>query len=150
MLSSDDATDTALAAIASILDHPAEKPPLRGDKPSEIETGAVPSEEEARPAMAALAVPEPIDVDTYIKIGPGPLEAIRFRWAARREDDGRYFVDETIGPNSRPMTIGPMPRHEVVSFIDAKVEEAQRRFDALKSEMTMKPLERNRLQTGES
>ncbi len=33
-------------------------------------------------------------------MGPGPMETIRFKWTVRREGNGQYFVDETIGENS--------------------------------------------------
>ena len=129
-MAQDDPTDHALAAIASILDS--------GDKrDSKAEVKPTPQE---APVEAPPVAPEPpapeIDVDSYFKLGPGPLDAIRFRWAARRGDDGQYYVDETIGQNSRPLVLGPMPRHEVVGFIDAREANARRRFDALKSEMT--------------
>jgi hypothetical protein len=142
-LNQNDPTDHALAAIASILDHPAENLSPR------TEPAAPPAADE--PALAAEAVEEPapamspepqavdVDVDHYVKIGPGPLEAIRFRWTARRDDEGRYFVDETIGLNSRPLSSGPMPKDEVIGFIDARANEAQQRFDALKSKMTLRP-----------
>jgi len=95
---------------------------------------------EAEPTTAAepvAPVAEPIDIDNYSKLGPGPLDAIRFRWTARRDESGRYFVAETIGPHSRPLVLGPMRRDEVVEFIDERERESRRRFDALKSEMTI-------------
>ncbi|MBC7583827.1 hypothetical protein FNL55_15375 [Tardiphaga sp. vice352] len=129
-MTQNDPTDHALAAIASILDHSHEKP----DSKAEV----VPLTEVAAAAVArepAVLTPE-IDVDSYSKLGPGPLDAIRFRWTARRDDEGQYFVDETIGPSSRPLVLGPMPRHEIVGFIDAREASARRRFEALKNEMT--------------
>ena len=129
-MAQDDPTDHALAAIASILDS--------GDK-RDTKAEVKPMPEEALVEAPSVA-PEPpapdIDVDSYSKLGPGPLDAIRFRWAARRDDSGLYFVDETIGPNSRPLVLGPMKRDEVVGFIDAREASARRRFDALKHEMT--------------
>ncbi len=125
-MTQNDPTDNALAAIASILDHSGDRTDHKADVP---------------PAVAETPVREPtpapeIDVDSYSRLGPGPLDAIRFRWTARRDADGQYFVDETIGPNSRPLVLGPMPRHEVVGFIDAREANARRRFNALKDEMT--------------
>ena len=129
-MAQDDPTDHALAAIASILDS--------GDRRvAKAEMKPVPEES---PVEAPPVAPEPpapeIDVDSYFKLGPGPLDAIRFRWTARRDDGGLYYVDETIGPNSRPLVLGPMRRDEVVAYIDARDAAARRRFDALKSEMT--------------
>lgn len=77
-----------------------------------------------------------IDVDGYSRSGPGPLDAIRFRWTARRDDNGDYFVDETIG-HSRPISTGPMPRRDVIAFIDGRERAARARFDELKSSMTL-------------
>ena len=75
-----DPTDHALAAIASILDHP--------ETHREPEKSAV----EEQPVA-----PELIEADGYSKIGPGPMAAIRFRWTVRREANDEYYVDETIG-----------------------------------------------------
>ena len=41
----------------------------------------------------------PIEAHGYSKVGPGPMAAIRFKWTVR-EDNGDYYVDETIGENS--------------------------------------------------
>ncbi len=154
-LTQNDPTDHALAAIASILDHSNERPDSKNqdmkthesrsdDSTSDdSEAEQVEAQQEAtpepqpQPVVETVAVAEPIDIDHYSKLGPGPLDAIRFRWTARRDDVGRYFVDETIGPNSRPLVLGPMPRHEVVEFIDERERDARRRFDALKREMTI-------------
>ena len=78
----------------------------------------------------------------YVKYGPGPLDAIRFKWTARPAGDGSYFVDETIGHSSRPMTSGPMSREQAISFIDGRDRDARRRFEALKNEMTGKGIGR--------
>jgi hypothetical protein len=118
-LSQSDPTDHALAAIASILDHP--------ESVREPEKPAV----EER-----LVTPEQVEAHGYSKMGPGPMEAIRFKWTVRREDDGRYFVDETIGENSRPITSGPMSGEDAIRFADDREREARQRFEHLKSEMT--------------
>lgn len=131
-LTQNDPTDHALAAIASILDHSSEKHDSKVEAATPAEVVATAPE----PAPVFEPVAPEIDVNSYSKLGPGPLDAIRFRWTARRGDDGQYYVDETIGPNSRPLVLGPMPRHEVVGFIDAREASARRRFDALKNEMT--------------
>ena len=174
-----DPTDSALAAIASILDKPAGKPTDgQGQKPagaaqagsdrvedvriSDVDAPQVQiSDTQSHETQGSMTnVPEPLiqdtsavepssqpprpppsppaDPDGYVKYGPGPLDAIRFKWTARPAGDGTYFVDETIGDSSRPMTSGPMPKDEAVSFIDGRERDARRRFDALKSEMTGK------------
>ena len=121
-MSQSDPTDHALAAIASILDHPE---PVR-----EPEQPAVQAVEEQPTA------PEPIKAEGYSKMGPGPMEAIRFKWTVRREDNGQYFVDETIGENSRPVTSGPMLADDAIRFVDDRENEARQRFEHLKSEMS--------------
>lgn len=63
------------------------------------------------------------------------MAALRFKWTARRGDDG-YYVDETIGTSSMPVTSGPMNADAAIKFVDARAIEAEERFAALKSEMT--------------
>jgi hypothetical protein len=126
-VSSNDPTDSALAAIASIRDNPQSQddPPSH----SEAEKTALAAIEEA-----SLA-PEQADPDSYIRIGPGPMASIRFKWSVRRGDDDDYFVDETIGENSAPITSGPMSREAAIKLVDERESEARRRFEDLRSEM---------------
>jgi len=117
-LSQSDPTDHALAAIASILDHP-ESP--RGPE---------------RPAVDdAPIAPERSSGDGYYKVGPGPMAAIRFKWTVRREDNGEYYVDETIGAISRTVLSGPLTGDAAIKLVDDRESEARRRFELLKSEM---------------
>jgi hypothetical protein len=131
-LSQSDPTDHALAAIASILDQP--------ESHQESEKSAL----EEKPATSA-----PVAGDGYSKIGPGPMAAIRFKWTARRDDHGDFYVDETIGENSRPITSGPMSKESAIQFVDDRAAEAQRRFDQLKSEMNAAPGHVARKDSGE-
>jgi hypothetical protein len=117
-LSQSDPTDHALAAIASILDHP-ESP--RGPERSAVDDAPI--------------APERSAADGYYKVGPGPMAAIRFKWTVRREDNGEYYVDETIGENSAPVVSGPMSGDAAVKLVDDLETEARRRFEALRSEM---------------
>jgi hypothetical protein len=119
-LNQSDPTDHALAAIASILDHP--------ETHREPEKPAV---EEQQPVA-----PEPIEAEGYSKIGPGPLAAIRFKWTVRREANDEYYVDETIGENSAPMVSGPLAPEEAIRFVDNRASEAQERFEQIRSEMS--------------
>jgi hypothetical protein len=158
-LAPDDPIDQALAAIASIRDgnsapletatsdSPDDAMPTqdaapdseRGDHDEAIVAHEVVAHEVAEheaPATAPEPDTEPAVIEGYAQLGPGPLDAIRFRWIARRDDDGRYYVDETIG-GSRPISTGPMPAHEVIGYIDAQERAARERFEALKSEMTL-------------
>lgn len=114
-----DPTDHALAAIASILDHPGSH-----------------HEPEKAPVEDRLDASGGVEADGYSKLGPGPMEAIRFKWTVRRDGDGRYFVDETIGENSQPMSSGPMSGDAAIKFVDDRESEARQRFEMLKSEMT--------------
>lgn len=113
-----DPTDHALAAIASILDHP--------ETPREPEQSVV---EEP-------VAPEPIEAEGYSKIGPGPMAAIRFRWTVRREANDEYYVDETIGENSAPVVSGPLAPDEAIRFVDDRESEARERFEQIRSEMS--------------
>ena len=117
-MSKRDPTDHALAAIASILDQP--------ESHREAERVAV----EEQPAP-----PPAIEAAGYSKLGPGPMAAIRFKWTVR-EDDGAYYVDETIGENSTPLITGPMTKDAAIQFVDARESDARLRFEQLKSEMT--------------
>ena len=114
-----DPTDNALAAIASILDHP------------ESQRGPEKSAPDERPFA-----PERSAADGYSRLGPGPMAAIRFKWTVRRAGDGEYYVDETIGENSAAVVSGPMSADAAVKFVDERESEARQRFEALRSEMT--------------
>jgi hypothetical protein len=118
IVSQSDPTDHALATIASILDHPGfHREPEK---------------------VLVEGKPEPlvrVEADGYSKIGPGPMEAIRFKWTVRHEGDGQYFVDETIGDNSLPVSSGPMAADAAIRFVDDHASEARQRFEALKNEM---------------
>jgi hypothetical protein len=117
MMTQSDPTDNALAAIASILDQP--QPPPLPEKPSA----------EEKPAAS-----QPMEANGYSKIGPGPMAAIRLKWTIR-EDNGDYYVEETIGENSTPIVSGPMDRDAAIKFVDDRESEARLRFENLKHEM---------------
>jgi hypothetical protein len=123
-LSENDPTDHALAAIASILDKP--------DSLAFADASAVAEKPAERPAAEPSG---PVEADGYSKTGPGPLQAIRFKWTVRRDDKGDYYVDETIGDNSVPISSGPMPEDAAVKFVDDRESEARRRFEGIKREM---------------
>lgn len=143
-----DPTDHALAAIASIMDQSREKPETRSERLPEAESDVAPAPDaEPAPEPEAMSEPAPapapalVDLPNYTRLGPGPIDALRFRWSARRDDDEHYYVDETIGPSSRPLSTGPMPADEVISFIEQRAREVEQRFRALKDEMTIAPRE---------
>ena len=117
-----DPTDHALAAIASILDHP--------ETQREPEKPAVVVEDQAPVA------PEPIEAEGYSKIGPGPMAAIRFKWTVRRDANDEYFVDETIGENSAPVVSGPLAPDEAIRLVNDRESAARERFEQIRSEMS--------------
>jgi hypothetical protein len=118
-LSEIDPTENALATIASILEHPE------------------PGREADRPVVDGQPlVPEPADADGYTKVGPGPMEAIRFRWTVRRGEDDHYYVHETIGEQSTPLIVGPMTSEAAVRLVDERESEAQHRFEELRNEIS--------------
>ena len=112
-----DPTDNALAAIASILDNPEPREP------------AGPAVEEHPLA------PEQLEADGYCKVGPGPMSSIRFRWTARRAEDGEFYVDETVGESAARVTSGPMSREAAIKLVDDCESEARQRYEKLRSEM---------------
>lgn len=121
-----DPTDYALATIASILDHPetghAAESPAAPDEPAELEEQPL--------------APEPAHAHGYSKVGPGPMEALRFKWIAQLAEDGQYYVHETIGDFSTPIVSGPMSAHAAIMLVDERESEAHHRFEALRSEIS--------------
>ncbi len=128
VLNRNDPTDDVLAAIASIFD--------KSDAPP-----AAPQSEDETTEQPSHSASQPREIDGYSRSGPGPLDAIRFKWTARRDDNGEYYVDETIGAQSRAVSSGPIAEDEVVAFVDSRVKQARERFDRLKNDMTVKPAE---------
>jgi hypothetical protein len=128
-LSESDPTDHALAAIASILDKP--------ESLSFPDASAAAEKPMEKPAVESSG---PVEADGYSKTGPGPLQAIRFKWTVRRDDKGQYFVDETIGDNSVPISNGPMTSDAAVKFVDERENEARRRFEGIKREMAARDI----------
>lgn len=158
-MSQNDPTDHALAAIASILDNSesrrdpeTHREPEADREPEGHREPEALAQPEADPQAEVLSqpevpsevlvveekplAPEMVEADGYSKIGPGPIAAIRFKWTVRHQADDDYYVDETIGENSAPITAGPMPRDAAVRLVDDREYEAQRKFDQLRSEMT--------------
>ncbi|MFZ2155802.1 MAG: hypothetical protein WAV72_06755 [Bradyrhizobium sp.] len=118
-MSQSDPTDHALAAIASILDHP--EPHREPEEKTAVEDEPV--------------VPVAVEADGYSKFGPGPMTALRFKWTVRRDDDGEYYVHETIGESSAPVVTGPLPPDAAIRLVDDRASEARQRFEQLRSEM---------------
>lgn len=121
-----DPTDHALATIASILEPESRR---------ESEKKAAVAEKPHAVPPPLPTVPSPIEAHGYAKHGPGPMAAIRFKWTVRLEN-GEYFVDETIGENSAPIVSGPMSREAAIQMVDDRENDARRRFEQLKNEMS--------------
>lgn len=132
-----DATDHALATIASILD--------QGETQREAEKPA--NEVSLVPPAEALTSP---DDEGYSKLGPGPIAALRFRWTARRAENGEYFVDETIGENLTPIVSGPMTREAAIRLVDERESEARQRFEQLRQEISGRAAAANLVEGGEA
>ena len=150
-MSKNDPTDNALAAIASILDQtispsepaksvdkefaPVEQPPMAMPPPLPQSIAAEQVEPEHREPEPSEPPPiQPIEANGYSKAGPGPMAALRFRWTVR-EDDGRYYVDETVGEGSTPLVNGPMDKDSAIKFVDDREAAARQRFEHFKHEM---------------
>lgn len=111
--------------------------------PDESPTAEEPERMEAEaPPPSTEPDNAPPTPDGYTRLGPGPLEAIRFRWSARADGEGRYFVDERIGPTSRAITSGPMSGEDAIAFIELQVQEAFERFERLKQSAAELPTHR--------
>lgn len=140
-MSASDQTDVIEAVVA-----PGDTPEVSDERDAgeahEPETADQPELEVAEdmPMESPIAADPPSDVDVaqddaYTKFGPGPLVAVRFKWTTRRDDNGDYFVHETIGESSYPLVTGPMTRDAAIEFVDDRERDARRRFEELRSEM---------------
>ncbi|MCD0415745.1 hypothetical protein LOC51_00840 [Rubrivivax sp. JA1024] len=105
---------------------------------------------EAAPGDAEAPEPDPSDDDLerYTREGPGPLDALRFKWRLRRDERG-YYVDETIGASVHPISAGPMSRADAIAFIEDRDAETRRRFEVLRNEIVMGPSERGYEEDGD-
>jgi hypothetical protein len=140
-VSASDQTDT-LETVATLDDQPEMSEEQDADNASESETMDAPEFGVAEEILTTSPVmPEPSsDVDgphddAYTKFGPGPLTAVRFKWTTRRDENGDYFVHETIGESSYPLISGPMTKEAAIELVDDRERAARRRFEELRSEM---------------
>ena len=83
----------------------------------------------------------PVDLEALTRYGPGPLDALRFKWSVRQAGED-YYVDETIGTSSQPITSGPFSRAEAIAFIDGRDRRTRRRYERLRNEIVSGPSER--------
>lgn len=139
-------TETVPAASSSAVEpslieqvEPAEPPEPNEPEPNEPEASeplfvepAVTEPEPSEPEP--VQPPAPIEANGYSKSGPGPMAALRFHWTVR-EDNGQYYVDETVGHGSTPLVNGPMDSDAAIKFVDDREAEARQRFEHFKHEM---------------
>lgn len=125
-----DPTEDVMAAIARIVEHPSARTGAAGQAAQSAGTQALAAmtDDEAQAPGA----------HGYSRLGPGPLAALRFKWTARRDAGGDFYVDETIGDYSRPMTSGPMSAEDAIAFVDTQVKDARERFDRLKADISVR------------
>ena len=108
----------------------------RANNSSSVQPGGH-REAEAAPVVEDKPLPPAmVEADGDSKVGPGPIAAIRFKWTVRRDDDGHFYVDETIGENSAPIVNGPMSGEAAVRLVDACESNARLQFEQLRDEMT--------------
>ena len=87
-------------------------------------------------SSAAAEKPAVTDsADGYTREGPGPLDAIRFKWTVKRGEDSLYYVQETIGECTRSYLDGPMTAQAAIKFVDDHASEALVRFEMLRNDM---------------
>ena len=73
--------------------------------------------------------------DGYTHIGHATSGAVRFKWTARLQADGRFVVDETVGSGVVPVRSRPLSKEEVQSYIDARQRRIQVKIDEVKREL---------------
>jgi hypothetical protein len=110
---------------------------LSQTNPTDHAPGTIASTEE-QPATST-----PVEAAGYSKVGPGPMAAIRFKWTVRHEDDGNYYVDETIGDTSLPIVTGPMSADAAMRLVDERERESVLRFEQLRNEIVARSTDGN-------
>ena len=112
LVTPNDPTDHALAAIASVRDQP-----------------------QSYGASQDTAASASVKAEGYTKTGPGPLAAIRIKWTARAIGNITYVVDETIGESIAARTSAPMSLEAAMQYIDEREHAAHRRFEQLRNDL---------------
>lgn len=73
--------------------------------------------------------------DGYTHIGPATSGAFRFKWTARQQSDGRFIVEETVGGSRVAVKSRPLPRDEVLSYVEGRQRGIQAKVDEIKREL---------------
>ncbi len=132
--------EAAHAELSAVEPSPIEQAePAEQPEPSEPEAReplfVEPAVTEPEPsAPEPIQPPAPVEANGYSKSGPGPMAALRFHWTVR-ENNGQYYVDETVGQGSTPLVNGPMDSDAAIKFVDDREAEARQRFEHFKHEM---------------
>ena len=73
--------------------------------------------------------------DGYTHIRPATSGAVRFKWTARQQSDGRFIVDETVGSGRVAVRSRPLAKDEVLPYIDGRQRRLQAKVDEVKREL---------------
>jgi hypothetical protein len=73
--------------------------------------------------------------DGYTHIGPATSGAVRFKWTARQQSDGRFIVEETVGSGIVPVKSGAIARDGVLAYIERRQRRLQAKIDEVKREL---------------
>jgi hypothetical protein len=73
--------------------------------------------------------------DGYTHIGPATSGAFRFKWTARLREDGYFIVDETVGSGTVAVSSRPLPRSDVLAYIDERQRRIQAKVDEVRREL---------------
>jgi hypothetical protein len=73
--------------------------------------------------------------DGYTQFGPATSGAFRFKWTARLQDDGRFVVEETVGSGTVAVCSRPLPKDEVLPYIEERQRRIQAKVDEVKREL---------------
>lgn len=73
--------------------------------------------------------------DGYTRIGTATSGAFRFKWTARLQEDGSFIVDETVGSGTVAVKSRPLPKDEVLAYIDERQRRLQAKVDEVKREL---------------
>ena len=73
--------------------------------------------------------------DGYTHLRPASSGAVRFKWTARLQSDGRFIVEETVGSGRVAVKSRPIARDEVLSYIEARQRHIQAKVDEVKRQL---------------
>lgn len=92
-------------------------------------TDAENTEDEERRIAEVMQIAESLAVgerqvgevhDGYTRLGTAMHGSFRFKWLAHEQVDGRYVIDETVGIGTVAVKSRPMPKDDVLAYIDER------------------------------